>query len=214
MKRLLSTWGLIAVLLQLSPSDLVFAQLAAKKTLTESRKQLGVSTTIQKDAPVPEHVAYEFYFRRVAFYKNIAQKDDDRAKAPQNDIHKLVNIRGASRSRNAIKNELALNDSEKTEMENIAANALRQAAAIDDKAKPLVAQAREALAIGNKNPKGKNKFPQIMAELTKLQEARNAIFMKAKASLSQRVGATRFNTIDSRVKSIILPTISVKALHR
>jgi hypothetical protein len=200
MKRLIGISGLIILLLQFGASGFIFAQ----------SSPLGMQSSSQ----IPEHIIYEFYFRRMADYANLAKKREGQVQKTRNRFEKNKNAQSAARYRNAIKKELGINDAQQASFQSIAAGALAKATTLDAQANAAISRVRaqyNAYPAGNK---GKAQPSEASLELANLQSSRNAIFMEAKALMSQHVGANTYTAIDSRIKAIILPKVAVKSIRK
>ena len=181
MKGLVSICALLVALLQLAISVPAFAQTTLNYT------------PISK--PIPEHVIYELYFRKIVFLNDLAQKKDNDG------------LRGNT-FRAVVPRELGINEAQRIVLANIGAQALAQAAALDAQAKAIIERNRSNYAKGILT--GVRQVPRIPPELTQLQTSRNNVFLNAKAQLFDQLGAVTFQNIDSRIKAVILPTLRVK----
>jgi hypothetical protein len=180
MKGLVSISALLVVLLPLGASVPALAQTTTNDT--------------QVSMQVPEHVIYEFYFRRIAFLEDLAQKKDK--------------VSG-DKLRAAITNELGISEAQRIVLAQIGAQSVAEAAALDSQAAAIIEREHSRYPGGKLS--SKNQVPQIPPELTKLQASRNSVFLNAKAQLSQQLNESAFQNIDSRIKAVILAKVSVKS---
>jgi hypothetical protein len=145
--------------------------------------------------PAPEHVIYEFYFRRISMSEDMAKKDGRDG---------LI----GNQIRTVMRNELGINDAQRAILNEIGKEALAKAAVLDAKAMAIIQQVRSRYP-GGELP-SKDAAPQTPPELAELQLARNAIFANARTQLSHRFETIAFQNLDAKIKSIILPKIEVK----
>jgi hypothetical protein len=182
MKGLVSIFGLFVALLPFGTSVPALAQTTTNDT--------------QVSMQVPEHVIYEFYFRRIAFYENLAQKKEKDGLS-------------GDMLRAAITNELGISEVQRIVLAQIGAQSLAEAAALDAQAAAIIQREHSRYPGGKLS--SKDQVPQIPPELTKLQASRNSVFLNAKAQLSKQLDESAFQNIDSRIKAVILPKVSVKS---
>jgi hypothetical protein len=145
---------------------------------------------------VPEHVIYEFYFHRIAFWDGLAQK-------------KEKDGLDGSQLRATITNELAISAAQRNILAQIGAQSLAEAASLDVQAAAIIQREHSRYPEGKL--KSKDQVPPVPYELTELQALRNSIFLNAKDQLSQQLDAVTFKNIDSRIKAIILSRIDTKS---
>jgi len=180
MKGLVSISALLVVLLPLGASVPALAQTTTNDT--------------QVSMQVPEHVIYEFYFRRIALFEDLAQKKDK--------------VSG-DKLRAIITNELGISEAQRIVLAQIGAQSLAEAAALDAQAAAIIQREHSRYPGGKLS--SKDQVPQIPPELTTLQASRNSVFLNAKAQLSKQLDESAFQNIDSRIKAVILPKVSVKS---
>jgi hypothetical protein len=181
MKDIIGTCSVLVVLLLLVASAPALAQSSTKNT--------------QVSKSVPEHVVYEFYFRRISSFEDMAQKNDKDG----------LNV---NRAHALIQKELGIDDAQRYILNQIAAASLAKVAALDAKAAAIIQRARSRYP-GGRLP-SPNIVPETPPELAELQAARNAIFTDAKAQLSSSLEAATFQYLDTCIKSIILPKVEIK----
>ena len=150
------------------------------------------STTELKQAL--DYTIYEFYFRRIQFFEKLATKSEKAG-------------RSGSVARSILRKELRLTDSQRhilNTLTQVGSQALADAASVDAKAANIIerehSQYRRVKLL---------KPPTVPWELKQLQESRNAIFKNAISRLSQQIDDTSFQQINSRIKAVILPKVSV-----
>jgi hypothetical protein len=207
--------GLMAALLQMGAAGISFAQSSAQKQQAAAEKKTPIKgKDAQASVAVPEHVIYEFYFRRMAFLDDLAKKQSSQAVATiGNQGMTAQNSQASAKLQGASLKELEISDDQKAVLKQVAADALSQAAALDAQAAEIIKshraqQAEKKLAIGGGRDKGAKASP----DLVELQAERDAIFIKAKAALSKQMTAADFAKIDAYIKSTISPTVQAKAI--
>ncbi len=165
----------VSLLFQVGTSASAFAQVAQDAT--------------QASNPVPEKVLYEMYFRRAAFFEDLADRSD------QGDLSRL-------KMRAKIMEELGIDEGQRDILLQISRQALEEAAILDAQAREIISRERARYPGGE--IKDANQVPQIPAELQSLQQARDAVFMNAKSRLLNRLGSAVFDRVHLRIRSIIL----------
>ncbi len=134
---------------------------------------------------VPDHVLYDFYFRRLALVK---EKVDARTSSG----HPAADLRSQ------IAAELAVDGASELTIENIASRSLQEAAHIDIRAQQIIERSRALYPhghVGKAHP-----FPQPPPELITLNAARKAIFEQARTDLSRALGQNTIDQVDLRIK--------------
>lgn len=180
MKGFVSISALLAVLLQLGTSASAIAQTP--------------SNNAQASKQVPDYVIYEFYFHKIAFFNNLAQQKEQSG------------LSGGGFQATII-NELGINQTQYGILNQIAAQALAQAAAMDANAATIIQQERARYPQGKLA--SKNQYPPLPPELTTLQASRNSIILNAINQLSQQLGQAAFQNIDSRIKALVTPSVNL-----
>jgi hypothetical protein len=213
MKKHWGISGLMAALLLPGAAGISFAQSSAQKQQTAAEKKTPTSVkNAQASAAIPEHVLYEFYFRRIALFEDLAKKQashamvkSDNQAAQSRDSQAAAKLHGASLK------ELDISDEKKAILHQVAADALSQAASLDAQADEIIKLHREQyakkqLAVSSSDKKEN----QPTSDLAALQAQRDAIFMNAKASLSKQMTPGDFAKIDEHIKSTIAPAVQRK----
>jgi hypothetical protein len=137
---------------------------------------------------LPDHVAYEFYFLRVAFFyaKASARGQEDKT---------------GEGFRSIITAPAALDDSQGRAVHEIAVTCLAQARELDLKARAIIREVRSRyhegkLGVGQAPP-------ELPPELATLQAQRNSIFLRGRDSLQKQLGDQKFAEFDRFVRSTI-----------
>lgn len=146
----------------------------------------------QQVQEVPEHVPYIFLFHQLASLKQQADEADRQGK---ND----------SSLRSLFKNQAALNDEQASALDTIAFDCVREVAQQDAKAKVII-DAFKARHPGGKLQRGET-LPPPPAELTAMQEERNAIILRARDRLHTALGEQEFNRFEEFVKQHVVPNV-------
>jgi hypothetical protein len=140
----------------------------------------------------PDRVVYEFYYRRIAFYENLAAEKEKKGQS-------------GAYCRAVIASELATDNAHQIQLAKISSKSLKEADALDKQAVEIIRQNRVQYPDGVL--KSKDQLPQLPPKLQELQQSRDAIFDNAKADLQRVFGASFFQYVDLRIKEIILPKI-------
>lgn len=143
----------------------------------------------QPHSPLPEHVAYEFLFRRQAFYKQKAEELERQGK-------------NAKALRSVIKDEAKLTDEQVAGLDEVASSSLQEAKEIDDRAYKIINAAKSRYP-GGKIPQGQ-KPPPLPDELVVMQQQRNAIFQRGQVRLQLALGTEEFQKLDGYVRAKIV----------
>lgn len=157
------------------------AALIAGALFTISHHASGTKAQVneQQMAPqnaLPEHVAYEFLFRRAARFKQSA------VKAGQPLMLDSMLQREAGLSSNQIR-----------VLDEIATASVQEVAALDQRARVIINQFRSRFP-GRIVPPGEPLSPP--AELEALQQQRDATILRGRARLQQAFGEQEFNRFD------------------
>jgi hypothetical protein len=152
-------------------------------------------STLQPPQSIPEHVVYDFYFRRMAYLEDLAQQKEKQGLS-------------ATAIRQIVTNELGISEIQRNALAMIATQSLAEAATLDSQAVAIIERER------SRYPKGelrsKDQTPEVPQELTILQRNRALIFLRARTKLSQQVGFAKFQTIDEVIKQVILQKVTAK----
>jgi hypothetical protein len=162
--------------------------------------QVGASITSYAQSPsteavVPEFVVYEFYFHRIVYFDDFANKKEQEGK-------------DGNSARAVVKNELGISDAQRAVFTRICKQSLQDVASLDAKAAAIIQAAHARYPNGKLL--SKEQVPQVPAELAQLQETRELVFKNAKAQLMNYFGTASFPNIDSRVKAVIKVHVSMQ----
>jgi len=127
----------------------------------------------RQDGSIPEHVAYDFLFRRTARFRKKAV-EAGRPEVPDAAFHR----------------EARLNTAQARALEEVAAAVSRQVEAQDARARVVIERFR-ARYPGGVVPRGK-KLPPPPPELRAMQEERNAIILRGRDHLRGLLGEQKF----------------------
>ncbi len=129
----------------------------------------------------PDHVTYEFLFRKIQFLvdKNI----------PDSRLYEMM------------QDEYGLNAAQAERLKQIALSSVAEVKLQDSRAREIIAQVR------GKHPNGRlapgEKPPAVPPELVAAQEARNRMILRARSELQASLGDNSFNLFDQSVKKKI-----------
>ena len=146
----------------------------------------------QPNSPLPEHVAYEFLFRRQAFAKQRAEELERQGK-------------NAKDLRSMIKDEVKLSDEQAAKFDEVASACLQEAKELDDRAKQITKAVRDRYP-GGRIPQGE-KPPEIPQELLVMQQQRDAIFQRGRGRLQAALGEQGFRQLDEYVKNKLIDKV-------
>jgi hypothetical protein len=149
--------------------------------------------TVERE--IPEHIIYELYFKRIAFFSKLIAKNESQ------------NINTSS-LQSKISKELGISSQQNDLLLQATSKCLSDASELDAQADVIIARERARYPGGRFT--NKDQPPTIPAELIVLQNARNLIFINAIIKLREQLGNTEFQIIDSRIRSVILSTIKVE----
>jgi hypothetical protein len=139
---------------------------------------------------LPDHVVYEFYFLRVAVLNARAIKKERDAK-PGNDLR----AKGIGTAE--------LDASQRRVLDTTAIECLQKARELDLKARQIINNVRAHYHEGRIGTG--QAAPELPAELTVLQAARNSVFLQGRDSLRREFGDEKFAAFDRFVRSAIGP---------
>jgi hypothetical protein len=176
-------------------SCIVFLALLLTQLGTPIISAQETQSSAELNKQLPDSVIYEFYFGRMASFEDTAQKNENKG------------LSGGP-LRAVITKELGIGQDQRSILEQIAGQSLAKAASLDQRAAEIIQQCRSRYPKGNISRK--DQVPSIPPELEQLQAARDSIFLNAKSQLSQLLNAGKFAEIDSRIKVIIVPKVSIK----
>jgi hypothetical protein len=215
MKKQLGISGLMAALLLLGVVEILFAQSSEQKPAAAAGNAQAVSAAGTKPASVavPEHVLYEFYFRRMAFFEDLVKKQASQSvKTTGNQGAQSQNSSATAKLSGAVVTQLDISGKHKAVIQKVATDALSQAAALDAQAAEIIKRHREQYAKKKAASSNKNKEDQPVLDLTALQAQREAIFTNAKASLSKQLTGGVFAKIDAHIKATISPGVKAATI--
>jgi hypothetical protein len=156
----------------------------------------SASELARQHQEVPEQVIYELYFRRLAFFNDLATKNEKRGV-------------DSSGMRSIIRNELEIDAIQHAFLLETSLDCLKQVAVLDAQATTIIA--REHARYPGGLLSNKDDLPKLPPEITNLQARRDSLFLNAKNRLLQKLGAAAFTNIDSHIKMAILPKIRITA---
>ena len=146
------------------------------------RTQVAHPPEVSQSGGVPEHKAYEFLFRRVAFFR---RKTAEAGKPLARDV--------------GLQRETHLSDAQMRALDEIAASCLREVEAVDEEAHAVINAFREQHFPGGKLPEGQQ-LPPPPPELEALQQRRNAVLLRGRDMLMGALGNAMSGRFDSFVK--------------
>jgi hypothetical protein len=139
---------------------------------------------------LPDQVAYEFFFLRAAALNARARKNERDGK-PGNDL------------RAKVIGTMELDASQRRILDTTAIECLQKARELDLKARQIISNVREHYHEGRIGTG--QAAPELPAELTVLQAARNSVFLQGRDSLRREFGDNKFAEFDRFVRSTIGP---------
>jgi len=139
---------------------------------------------------LPDQVAYEFFFLRAATLNGRAEKKEQEGK-PGNEL------------RAKVIGNVELDASQRHALDTIAIECLQKARELDVKARQIINDGHAHYHEGRIRPG--QAAPELPAELTVLQEARNSVFLQGRDSLRREFGDEKFAEFDRFVRSTIGP---------
>lgn len=145
---------------------------------------------------IPDHVLYDFYFRRLALIK---EKADARINKGQSAI--------ALRSQ--IMQELSIDEGSELIIENIAIRCMQEARDLDKRAQEVIEHSRAMYPNGRVDKA--QMAPRPPKELLALNDQRKAIFLRAQSDLRQLLGQSTFDQVDLRIKKHTKSKIGVNS---
>lgn len=131
---------------------------------------------------MPEHKAYEFLFRRVAFFRK-----------------KTAEVGKPAALDKRLQREMHLDDAQMRALDQIAATCLQEVEAQDAEARIVINAFKERYFIGKVVPRGQP-LPPPPPELEAMQQRRNAMLMRGRGLLLAALGEGTFNQFNSFVK--------------
>lgn len=155
-------------------------------TTLRGRAQNDVSA--RQPMPIPEHVAYEFLFRRREFAKQRVEELERKGKNAK-DVRAIV------------KDEAKLDDRETAVLDEVGFACLREAKVLDDEAMQIIKAARSRYPDGT-IPQGERP-PELPRELVIMQEQRDDIFRRGRVNLQAALGDEGFHKLDRYVNDRI-----------
>ena len=139
-------------------------------------------------AELPDHIAYEFYFLRVAVL-NAWAMTVERSGKTGNDL------------RSKISQPAGLDESQVRELRDVAVRSLLEARELDLKARGIIRQIRLRYHDGRLG--FAQEPPALPPELSTLQAQRNSIFLRARDALHKEWGEKKFGEFDRFVRTTI-----------
>jgi hypothetical protein len=141
-------------------------------------------------ADLPDQVAYEFFFLRAAALNARAEKKERDGK-PGNDL------------RGKVIGTMELDASQRRVLDTTAIECLQKARELDLKARQIINNVRAHYREGRIGTG--QAAPELPAELTVLQAARDSVFLQGRDSLRRQFGDEKFAEFDRFVRSAIGP---------
>lgn len=187
------------LLLILCVSTLALGALAfGSRAQSDGSRERAAQLDLEPHTPeLPEHVPYMFLFARQAHFLKEAEKLERQGVGMQNEV---------AAYRTALKQEAELNDEQARSFDEIAAECARKVALKDAQAKVII-DALAAQFPDGKVPEGVE-LPPPPAELSVLQQERDAIILEARDRLRAAFGDEEFARFNRFVKETVTHKIT------
>lgn len=165
----------------------------AGKTQSKGSDAQANAAQLRQTQEVPQHVIYSHLFHQITAFKKQAEEAESKG-------------RDGRPLRSLFQREAGLNGAQASVLDVIASECLREVAIQDAKAK-LIIDAFKARFPYGRMPRGERP-PPPPAELTAMQEERNAIILRARNRLQLTLGEQEFNRFEAFVNRRVVPNIS------